>query len=332
MSWSITGSLPPDPYKILGVSKDAQVSEIKSAYRKLVLKCHPDKVQDEALKAAKQEEFGAVQRAYELLIDESSRARSDDQVKLFELKRAIARTVRTVPFQMENPSRYPHTYEARTGEPPGPPPLPPFESGRSNKKDPPRRAYVEEDFYCDLLQFSTGFSGVDVDVEDDNSVSHGPLSSIEEGIKSRNKAYENLRQAAAAQEHPVEGQDSTSPSAKPALDKDTDAKSSTAKVTLTTVPPPQLGITVMNPETIKTSVDIVAVHGLGAIPEITWKEKHSGVNWLADPAMLPMAVPDARIMRFGYDSLWLGKEAIKTKLSTIANKLLLVLNREREVS
>lgn len=88
----------------------------------------------------------------------------------------------------------------------------------------------------------------------------------------------------------------------------------------------------MNPRTTKTSVDIIAVHGLGAIPEITWKEKHSGRNWLADSEMLPKAVPEARIMRFGYDSLWLGKEAIRTRLSTIANKLLLVLKREREVS
>jgi hypothetical protein len=56
------------------------------------------------------------------------------------------------------------------------------------------------------------------------------------------------------------------------------------------------------------------------------------VNWLSDSTMLPKVVPEARIMRFGYDSLWLGKEPIRTKLSTIANKLLLVLGRERAVS
>ena len=47
-------SFPPDPYKVLGVSKDAQTPEIRSAHRKLVLKCHPDKVQDPTLKAKKQ--------------------------------------------------------------------------------------------------------------------------------------------------------------------------------------------------------------------------------------------------------------------------------------
>lgn len=80
-------SLPPDPYKILGVSKDAQIPEIRSAHRKLVLKCHPDKVQDPTLKAQKQDEFQKVQQAYELLSDDNERQKYDDKVKLDELRR-----------------------------------------------------------------------------------------------------------------------------------------------------------------------------------------------------------------------------------------------------
>ncbi|KAI1654023.1 DnaJ-domain-containing protein [Daldinia decipiens] len=80
-------SLPPDPYKILGVSKDAQLSEIRSAHRKLVLKCHPDKVQDPKLKEEKQKEFQQVQQAYELLSNETERSRYDDKVRLEELRR-----------------------------------------------------------------------------------------------------------------------------------------------------------------------------------------------------------------------------------------------------
>ncbi|OTB02593.1 hypothetical protein M426DRAFT_24564 [Hypoxylon sp. CI-4A] len=80
-------SLPPDPYKILGVSKDAQPQEIRSAHRKLVLKCHPDKVQDPKLKEEKQKEFQQVQQAYELLINEAERARYDDKVRLEELRK-----------------------------------------------------------------------------------------------------------------------------------------------------------------------------------------------------------------------------------------------------
>lgn len=102
------------------------------------------------------------------------------------------------------------------------------------------------------------------------------------------------------------------------------------KKKLFSVPATQLGMRVMNPGPVNATVDIVAVHGLGAIPDITWKESKSGVNWLSDPQMLPSRTPEARILRFGYDSLWLGKEAIRTRLPTIADKLLLVLARERQ--
>jgi curved DNA-binding protein CbpA len=96
--------LPPDPYKALGVSKDAKLPEIRSSHRKLVLKCHPDKVQDAALKAIKQEEFQQVQQAYELLSDEIRRLQYDEQVKLFELRKEMGRgnpTPRSNPFEYE---------------------------------------------------------------------------------------------------------------------------------------------------------------------------------------------------------------------------------------
>ncbi|CAJ2508285.1 Uu.00g094710.m01.CDS01 [Anthostomella pinea] len=84
-------TLPPDPYKILEVSKDAQLPEIRSAHRKLVLKCHPDKVQDPKLKAEKQNEFQRVQQAYELLSNETERSRYDDRVKLQELRDSMSK-------------------------------------------------------------------------------------------------------------------------------------------------------------------------------------------------------------------------------------------------
>ena len=55
--------LPPDPWKMLGVEKNADKSDIRSAYKKLVLKTHPDKVQDPTLKAEKQEQFQKIQQA-----------------------------------------------------------------------------------------------------------------------------------------------------------------------------------------------------------------------------------------------------------------------------
>ncbi|OCK84225.1 heat shock protein DnaJ, partial [Lepidopterella palustris CBS 459.81] len=73
----MTSPLPPDPYAALGVPESADSATIKSTYRKLVLKCHPDKVTDESLKKQKQEEFHKIQQAYEIIGDEEKRAMHD---------------------------------------------------------------------------------------------------------------------------------------------------------------------------------------------------------------------------------------------------------------
>ena len=104
--------LPPDPYKLLGVAKDAKLPEIRSAHRKLVLKCHPDKVQDAALKAIKQDEFQKVQQAYELLSDDTRRLQYDEQVKLYALRKEMA-GARGNPTPRSNPFEY----EVKNAEP-----------------------------------------------------------------------------------------------------------------------------------------------------------------------------------------------------------------------
>ncbi|MCJ1375246.1 hypothetical protein MMC20_006480 [Loxospora ochrophaea] len=81
--------LPPDPYETLGVSKDASLTTIRSAHRKLVLTCHPDKVHDETAKAQKADQFQQVQQAYEILSDDTRRQRYDERVKLAELRAAL---------------------------------------------------------------------------------------------------------------------------------------------------------------------------------------------------------------------------------------------------
>jgi len=78
--------LTPSPYKTLNVPKDATLTTIRSAHRKLVLSCHPDKVQDESAKKIKAEQFHLVQQAYEILADENRRQRYDERVKLATLR------------------------------------------------------------------------------------------------------------------------------------------------------------------------------------------------------------------------------------------------------
>lgn len=62
-----------DFYDILGVSKNASESEIKSAYRKAALKWHPDKNKDKDAT----EKFKEVNEAYEVLSNKDKRAKYD---------------------------------------------------------------------------------------------------------------------------------------------------------------------------------------------------------------------------------------------------------------
>ncbi|XXG99617.1 hypothetical protein Hte_005958 [Hypoxylon texense] len=110
-------SLPPDPYKILGVSKDAQLPEIRQAHRKLVLRCHPDKVQDPKLKEDKQREFQQVQQAYELLSNDTERQRYDDKVKLEELKRERGMTSASTSSPRTSKHSERKYYDVREAEP-----------------------------------------------------------------------------------------------------------------------------------------------------------------------------------------------------------------------
>ena len=63
-----------DPYKILGVKRDASQAEIQTAYRNLAKKLHPDL--NPGNKAA-EEQFKDVSAAYDLLSDPDKRARYD---------------------------------------------------------------------------------------------------------------------------------------------------------------------------------------------------------------------------------------------------------------
>jgi DnaJ-class molecular chaperone len=63
-----------DPYEVLGVAKNASAKDIKSAYRKLAKKHHPDQNPDDP-KA--KDRFAAANQAYEIIGDEKNRAAYD---------------------------------------------------------------------------------------------------------------------------------------------------------------------------------------------------------------------------------------------------------------
>ena len=62
-----------DPYDVLGVAKTASATEIKSAFRKLAKKYHPDQSKE----ARAKERFAEIGTAYEILGDDKKRAAFD---------------------------------------------------------------------------------------------------------------------------------------------------------------------------------------------------------------------------------------------------------------
>ncbi|KAJ2973357.1 hypothetical protein NUW58_g8956 [Xylaria curta] len=70
---------PPtiDPYEVLGLERTATADQVKSAYRKLALKNHPDKVPEDQKRTA-HETFQAIALAYAVLSDPVRRKRYDE--------------------------------------------------------------------------------------------------------------------------------------------------------------------------------------------------------------------------------------------------------------
>ncbi|MCJ1446020.1 MAG: hypothetical protein MMC23_006525 [Stictis urceolatum] len=81
--------LPPDPYKALGIPKDAATDAVKKAFRKLALTCHPDKTKalPECDRKTKEEQFHSIKNAHDLLVDDDERRHYDLKVERDSLLR-----------------------------------------------------------------------------------------------------------------------------------------------------------------------------------------------------------------------------------------------------
>ena len=67
-----------DPYEVLGVARDASAAQIKQAYHKAALRCHPDKIQgSDEEKAAAEHAFKRISLAHALLSDPAQRRLHD---------------------------------------------------------------------------------------------------------------------------------------------------------------------------------------------------------------------------------------------------------------
>ncbi|GAM82192.1 hypothetical protein ANO11243_001710 [Dothideomycetidae sp. 11243] len=75
------GSMPPsddmDPYKVLDVATDATPEQIRSSYRRLALRWHPDKITDPSQADEAKLKFQEIALAYAVLSDERRRKRYD---------------------------------------------------------------------------------------------------------------------------------------------------------------------------------------------------------------------------------------------------------------
>ena len=71
-----------DPYRVLGVSKDATDAEIKRSYRKLARQYHPDRNPGDA---AAEERFKAIQAAHESIGSTEARKEHDQRRRMEEM-------------------------------------------------------------------------------------------------------------------------------------------------------------------------------------------------------------------------------------------------------
>lgn len=180
--------LPPDPYLALGLPRDASAATIKSTYRKLILKFHPDKVQDAAQKQIASDQFHKVQTAYEIIGEEDKRARYDAQCKLVELRKDMLKKDASAQAEAR-----PSSYSRMRPESPARPNYTPRASERSERVHvEERRPYDAEPEYFDRPR-STARKDYEYERSSPKRPTPAPKTEKERARASRQSAKENER-------------------------------------------------------------------------------------------------------------------------------------------
>ncbi|KAL7541965.1 hypothetical protein ACHAXR_011408 [Thalassiosira sp. AJA248-18] len=89
-------------YEVLEISKDAELIDIKKAYRRLALKHHPDRNNGSADSA---EKFKSIGQAYTILSDPTSRRNYDAALKCPSMSATAAESPNTNSTRVRHPTQ-----------------------------------------------------------------------------------------------------------------------------------------------------------------------------------------------------------------------------------
>lgn len=130
----------PCPYKALGLASDASQAAIRSAYKKLMLQCHPDKVHDESQAEEKAAQYEKVREAYELLSDPKRKRKYDIEMQR-EAQRGKEPSSRSPSAHTEVPESRESSAEGKPREKPRD--RTPRRDESRSKKEPEREEFVK---------------------------------------------------------------------------------------------------------------------------------------------------------------------------------------------
>lgn len=97
----VSSSSMVDYYKELGVHRYATANDIRTAYKRLALKWHPDR--NKAKEA--EEKFKKIKQAYDILVDEKQKREYDQQQQQQEQQKNAAYQAKTTNMKSTKPNQ-----------------------------------------------------------------------------------------------------------------------------------------------------------------------------------------------------------------------------------